>query len=283
MDPDVRPARVLLLLALSQRPLVLSVLPALRALPALPLAQWLLRVLPGAVREGGILAGVPRGSLLLAFLATAAVIVAIPGPSLLFTIGRALTVGRRAALLTVLGNALGLLVQSLLVAVGLGAVLATSAAAYTVVKLAGAAYLVYLGVQAIRHRSELADTLSASRADGAAVGGPSASGRDSSLDRRSLGQGLTVGLTNPKTLVFLSSLLPQFVDPALAPQPQIVALGGVFAAMALVGDSVWALVAGRARDWFARSPRRLGRLGAGGGALMIGLGLSVAAAGRPNA
>lgn len=223
----------------------------------------------------------PRGSLLLAFLATAAVIVAIPGPSLLFTIGRALTVGRRAALLTVVGNALGLLVQSLLVAVGLGAVLAASAAAYTVVKLAGAAYLVYLGVQAIRHRGELADALLAARSGG---GEPmAAQGSDrGSWDRSSLLQGLTVGLTNPKTLVFLSSLLPQFVDPASAPQPQILALGAVFAAMALAGDSVWALGAGRARDWFARSPRRLARLGVGGGALMIGLGVSVAAAGRPT-
>jgi threonine/homoserine/homoserine lactone efflux protein len=219
----------------------------------------------------------PSGPLLLAFLATAAVIVAIPGPSLLFTIGRAITVGRRAALWTVVGNALGLLVQSLLVAVGLGAVLAASAAAYTVVKVAGAAYLVYLGVQAIRHRGELAGSLLAARGGGAA--GVSAS---AAVDRRSLFQGLTVGLTNPKTLVFLSSLLPQFVDPASAPQPQILALGAAFAAMALVGDSIWALVAGRARDWFARSPRRLERLGAGGGALMIALGLSVAVAGRPT-
>ncbi|HRC14005.1 MAG TPA: LysE family translocator, partial [Dermatophilaceae bacterium] len=164
------------------------------------------------------------GPLLLAFLATAAVIVAIPGPSLLFTIGRALTVGRRAALLTVVGNALGLLVQSLLVAVGLGAVLAASAAAYTVVKVAGAAYLVYLGVQAIRHRGELAAALLESRAEGAAgaeAAGPGAAALGAWVDRRSLLQGLTVGLTNPKTLVFLSSLLPQFVDPASAPQPQI--------------------------------------------------------------
>ena len=230
--------------------------------------------------EGGILAGVPRGSLLLAFLATAAVIVAIPGPSLLFTIGRALTVGRRAALLTVVGNALGLLVQSLLVAVGLGAVLAASAAAYTIVKLAGAAYLVYLGVQAIRHRGELAGALLAARSGGGEPVAAQGSDRSRS-DRSSLLQGLTVGLTNPKTLVFLSSLLPQFVDPASAPQPQILALGAVFAAMALAGDSVWALAAGRARDWFARSPRRLARLGVGGGALMIGLGVSVAVAGRP--
>ena len=223
----------------------------------------------------------PRGSLLLAFLATAAVIVAIPGPSLLFTIGRALTVGRRAALLTVIGNALGLLVQSLLVAVGLGAVLAASAAAYTVVKLAGAAYLVYLGVQAIRHRGELAGALLAARSGGGEPVAAQGSDRSRS-DRSSLLQGLTVGLTNPKTLVFLSSLLPQFVDPASAPQPQILALGAVFAAMALAGDSVWALAAGRARDWFARSPRRLARLGVGGGALMIGLCVSVAVAGRPT-
>ena len=125
----------------------------------------------------------------------------------------------------------------------------------------------------------MAASLLAARGGGAAGVGASAS---AAVDRRSLFQGLTVGLTNPKTLVFLSSLLPQFVDPASAPQPQILALGAVFALMALIGDSVWALVAGRARDWFARSPRRLERLGAGGGALMIGLGLSVAVAGRPT-
>jgi threonine/homoserine/homoserine lactone efflux protein len=116
----------------------------------------------------------------------------------------------------------------------------------------------------------------------AAQGSDRGSSDRGSSDRSSLLQGLTVGLTNPKTLVFLSSLLPQFVDPASAPQPQILALGAVFAAMALAGDSVWALAAGRARDWFARSPRRLARLGVGGGALMIGLGVSVAVAGRPT-
>lgn len=209
----------------------------------------------------------PTGSRLLAFLATAAVIVAVPGPSLLFTIGRALTVGRRDALLTVVGNALGLLVQAALVAVGLGAVLSASATAYTVVKLAGAAYLVYLGVQAIRHRGELASALAAA--------GPGEGGR-------SLRQGLVVGLTNPKTIVFLGSLLPQFVDPAHAPQPQILGLGAIFAGLALVGDSIWAIAAGRARAWFARSPRRLGRVGATGGTLMVGLGLAVAAGSRSS-
>ncbi|MBK8470379.1 MAG: LysE family translocator [Candidatus Phosphoribacter sp.] len=229
----------------------------------------------------------PTGATLVGFLATAVVIVAIPGPSLLFTIGRALTVGRRDALLTVLGNALGLLVQTVLVAAGVGALLATSATAYTVVKLAGAACLVFLGVQAFRHRGDLGAGMSqaneGSAAGGSANDGSGAVGSSPGVSTgRSLVQGLAVGVGNPKTLVFLSSLLPQFIDPTAAPQPQILALGAVFALMALVGDSVWALAASQARAWFGRSPRRLRVLGGTGGALMAGLGITMAAAGRPQ-
>ena len=211
----------------------------------------------------------PDGPRLFAFLAAAAVIVAVPGPSVLFTIGRALSVGRRDALLTVAGNALGLLVQAALVAIGLGALLAASAAAYTIVKLAGAAYLGYLGIQAIRHRGDLVAAL----ADPAGMPRPG---------RRSLAQGLTVGLTNPKSLVFLSSLLPQFVDPAQAPQMQILAFGALFAGLAAVGDSVWAVSAGGARAWLGRSPARLRGVGATGGVLMIGVGVAAAVSGRPT-
>ncbi len=221
----------------------------------------------------------PTGAALLAFLAAATIVVAVPGPSLLFTIGRALSVGRRDALLTVAGNALGLLVQSALVAVGLGAVLAASSVAYTIVKLLGGGYLVYLGIQAIRHRHDLATALQASDPVGAdpAADMPRAAAPSA---RRSLAQGVLVGITNPKTLVFLSSLLPQFVDRAHAPQPQILLLGAIFALLAMVGDSIWALVAGRARSWFARDPRRLARLGATGGTLMVGLGTSIAVSSR---
>ena len=88
----------------------------------------------------------PSSSQLLAFLLASILFIQVPGPSLLFTIGRALSVGRREALLSVVGNALGLLVQVLLVALGLGAVVAASATAYTVLKLAGAAWVVWLGV-----------------------------------------------------------------------------------------------------------------------------------------
>lgn len=209
----------------------------------------------------------PDGPHMLAFLVAAAVIVAVPGPSVLFTIGRALSAGRRDALLTVAGNALGLVAQAGLVAVGLGALLATSATAYTTVKLAGAAYLVYLGVSAIRHRGDLA----------AALTQPSPMPLSG---RRSLGQGLVVGLTNPKSLVFLSSLLPQFTDRSQPLHAQILALGAIFAALAAAGDSAWAITASQARQWLGRSPARVRGIGTIGGVLLVGLGVGVAFTGQ---
>src|SRR5438270_12946346 len=96
---------------------------------------------------------------LLEFAAVAAVVIAIPGPSVLFTISRALTTGRRTALLNVLGNEAGLVMQVIAVAFGMGVLVERSARVFTVIKLLGAAYLVYLGVQAIRHRRALAEAV----------------------------------------------------------------------------------------------------------------------------
>jgi threonine/homoserine/homoserine lactone efflux protein len=199
----------------------------------------------------------PSSSQWLAFLVASLLFIQVPGPSLLFTIGRALTVGRREALLSVVGNALGLLAQVALVAVGLGAVVAASATAYTVVKVAGAAYVVWLGVQAIRHR---ADARLAMEADT-----PVRRGHPVRI-------GFTVGSTNPKTIVFFVAFLPQFTDPGGPVAVQTLVLGAVFAAMAVASDSVWALAAGRARDWFARRPSRLDGLSTAGGLMMVGLG-----------
>jgi threonine/homoserine/homoserine lactone efflux protein len=212
---------------------------------------------------------VPTTSQWLAFLVASALFIQVPGPSLLFTIGRALTVGRRDALLSVIGNGLGVTAQVLLVAVGLGAVVAASASAYTALKIVGAAYVVWLGVQAIRHRADARMAFeSVDRPDL-----PPAS------TRRSLRIGFTVGLTNPKTIVFFVAFLPQFVnEPAGHAGLQLALLGVVFGAMAVCSDSVWALAASRARDWFARRPQRLDRLGVAGGVLMIGLGATMVAA-----
>ncbi len=206
----------------------------------------------------------PSSNQWIAFLVASFLFIQIPGPSVLFMLGRALTVGRRDALVSVAGNGLGLMVQATLVAVGLGAVVAASATAYSVLKIVGVAYVVWLGIQAIRHRGDARIALLEGRAA-------------PSEGRRALFTGLVVGLTNPKTIVFFVAFLPQFTDAGAAAGPQIALLGLVFAAMAITSDSIWAILAGKARDWFAREPRRLDRLGVAGGVMMIGLGGAMAA------
>ncbi len=209
---------------------------------------------------------IPETAQLVAFAVASLLFIQVPGPSLLFTIGRALSVGRRDALLSVVGNALGLLLQVAGVAAGVGAVVAASATAYTAVKLVGAAYVVYLGVQAIRHRADarlaLADPVAAPIR---------------SSPWGAVRTGAVVGTTNPKTIVFFVAFLPQFVDPtAGSTGAQVVLLGAVFAGLAVTSDSLWALAAARARSWFGRRPSRLDALGVAGGSAMIGLGAVLA-------
>ncbi|TDD67607.1 LysE family translocator [Jiangella aurantiaca] len=204
---------------------------------------------------------------LLAFVISSFVLIAIPGPSVLFTVGRALVLGRRGGVASAAGNAVGALLQALAVAFGLGAIVERSVVVFTMLKFAGAAYLVYLGVQAIRHRKSFAD------AAAGAVRLTSA--------RRAAREAFVVGLTNPKVIVFFAAVLPQFVDPAGAhPSVQMLLFGAVFTVMAFLMDSCWAVGAGTARDWFARSPGRLGHFSAVGGVAMIGLGARVAVTGR---
>ena len=202
----------------------------------------------------------PSSSQWVAFLVASILFIQVPGPSLLFTIGRALTVVRREALLSVVGNALGLLAQVGLVAVGLGAVVAASATAYTAIKIAGAAYVIWLGVQAIRHRSDARHAM--------ATATPVRRGHPVRI-------GFTVGVTNPKTIVFFVAFLPQFTDPTGPVALQTLLLGVVFSVLAAVSDSIWALAAGAARGWFARRPTRLDALSATGGTMMVGLGATM--------
>jgi len=206
----------------------------------------------------------PSWSQLTAFVVASILFIQVPGPSLLFTIGRALTMGRRDAVLSAWGNALGVTAQAAAVSVGLGALVAASATAFTVLKLAGAAYVIYLGVQAIRNRAE------ARRAMERPVDAPPAS------PWVSLRIGFVVGATNPKTIVFFAAFLPQFVDTGAPAAPQLIALGVLFGVLAAISDSTWAIVAGQARAWFARKPRRLDHLGAAGGTMMVGLGATLA-------
>jgi threonine/homoserine/homoserine lactone efflux protein len=203
---------------------------------------------------------VPTTSQWIAFLVASILFIQVPGPSLLFTIGRALTVGRRDALLSVAGNGIGVTVQVLLIAVGLDAVVTASSTAYTVVKVAGAAYVIWLGIQAIRHRADARVAMQAAESPSGGRG-------------KALRTGFLVGVTNPKTIVFFVAFLPQFVDAGSGHVGlQMMLLGAVFGAMAICSDSVWALAASKARDWFARKPQRLDRLGATGGVMMVSLG-----------
>jgi threonine/homoserine/homoserine lactone efflux protein len=206
---------------------------------------------------------------LLAFIAASLVIIVIPGPGVLFTIGRALALGRRAALVSVLGHAAGVYVALLGVAVGLGTLLAASALALTVVKFAGAIYLMYLGIQAIRERKALREALHVKI--------------ETASDAKVFRQSILVGLTNPKAIVFFSAVLPHFADPSAGSLPlQFLILGSIFLVIALVSDSAWGMLAASARGWFARSPQRLEAVGGAGGAMIFGLGASVALSGTAD-
>lgn len=208
----------------------------------------------------------------LAFMLGALVLVVIPGPSVLFIVGRALAHGRRAALLSVAGNALGVAVLVVAVALGAGEIAERSVVAYTVLKLAGAAYLIYLGVKTWRSRGDVM----------AAVTG-SGGGGEAAAQRRVFLQGVLVGITNPKAIVLLAAVLPQFTDPAAgSPATQMLILGMTFVVLAAVCDSVWGLVAGAARTWLATSPTRMRRLGGTGGILMIVMGAGLAISGRKD-
>ncbi|HEY4267572.1 MAG TPA: LysE family translocator [Galbitalea sp.] len=206
-------------------------------------------------------------STLLTFIGVAAILIAIPGPSVLFVIGRALSLGRGGALLSVVGNSFGALVQSVAIALGLGAIIQASIVVFTIVKLTGAAFLIYLGVQAIRHRKRH-------------VSGKPIARRSW---WRSLFEGAVVGVTNPKCAVFFIAVVPQFVAvEAGSIQFQLFELSAVFVIIGVISDSIWALAASGARAWFARSPKRVEHLGAGGGVAMIGLGGVLALTGNKN-
>ncbi len=206
---------------------------------------------------------------LLAFGLAAFVIIVIPGPSVLFTVSRALAYGRGVALLTVLGNSTGLLAVMVLVAFGLGAVVAESHLVFTTVKLVGAAYMCWLGVQALRHRHAIhvAGTVGHQPMPGA----------------RAVRQGFVVGVSNPKAFMMFAAVLPQFVDRGQGSiTGQMLLLGFLAFSIGLVSDGVWALLASRLRTWFNGSPARGRALGTVGGTSMIGLGLALVATGRPD-
>jgi threonine/homoserine/homoserine lactone efflux protein len=206
---------------------------------------------------------------LLTFMLISFALIVVPGPNVLFVISRSLQLGRAAGVGTAVGGQLGVYAQVAAVAFGIGVLVERSATIFTVIKLAGAVYLAYLGVQAVRHRRSLAE----------ALGTPVAKKPPWRIVR----DGFLVGVTNPKVVVFFAAVLPQFVDRAAGRVPlQMLLLGAIFIGIAVISDGSWALAAGTARAWIARSPRRLELVGGAGGLAMIGIGVSLAVSGRKD-
>ena len=197
------------------------------------------------------------------YIVAAMVIILAPGPSVLFVIARAIAWGRKTAVFSVAGNVTGAFSLSVFVSLGLGPILQRSELAYIAVQWGGGLYLIYLGIDAIRKRSVHAADMT-NQGDVA----PSA--------RRSMWDGYWVGALNPKGIVFFAAVLPQFIDRERGSvTSQLILLGAIFAILAFFSDGTWGLLAGTARQWLATDSKRLEKLRATGGTIMIILGISV--------
>jgi RhtB (resistance to homoserine/threonine) family protein len=204
------------------------------------------------------------GAHLLLFIGVAAVVIVVPGPDTAIVTKNVLIHGRRAALGTSLGVTAGLSVWTLAAAVGVASVVRASAVAFTIVKLIGAVYLVWLGLQALR---DARHTRSAGRTPG--------------TEKTMMGmlagfrQGLLSDLANPKIGIFFTSLLPQFVDPGRPVLLPFLALGAVFVLMTVLWLSAYCLVAARAAETLQR-PRVKAGLDRVTGIVLVGLGIRLA-------
>ena len=200
------------------------------------------------------------GSQLVGFFLASIAIIMVPGPSVLFTLARGVAWGRAVAVLTVLGNSIGTLLLSIIVAIGLGPLLAHSRAFAVVLQLVGGCYLLWLGLDALRHRHAHAQAMTKREGE-----------RPRNL--HIVRQGFTVGILNPKSLVFFAAVFPHFVDRARGNvTAQLLVLGLLFSVMAFLSDSTWGLIAGTAREWLSGSAHRLVALRTIGAGVMVGLG-----------
>jgi threonine/homoserine/homoserine lactone efflux protein len=205
---------------------------------------------------------VPDRSTFLVFALASLALVIAPGPNLVYIVTRSVSQGRRAGLVSAVGVEAGTLVHITAAAVGLSQLVATSALAFSVVKYAGAAYLLYLGLRALRRREGL---------------DLSAAARSLRLPRV-FRDGIVVNVLNPKVALFFLAFLPQFIDPARGTATtQILALGVVFFGIALTVDVLYATVAGALRGWLRRRPAYLRRQRFVVGGVYLGLGISAAA------
>ncbi len=189
-------------------------------------------------------------------------LVALPGPAVLYIVTRGIVHGRRGGIVSMLGVEVGDFVQVLAATAGLAAIIASSATAFAILKYAGAAYLIYLGIAALR--------------DGRAREGDGEEDRARVSDRSLFWNGFLVGALNPKLTLFLLAFLPQFVDPAAGPVwLQTLVLGSIFSVTAAIGDTAVALAAGSAGGRLRGLIRGRG-LARASGVVYIGMGIGAA-------
>ena len=198
---------------------------------------------------------------LIGWLLVSIVIIIIPGPGVTFVIARAMTIGRSGAVITVFGHAAGVTLQILAVAFGLGAIVASSAIAFNIMKFVGAGFLVYLGIRAIITRKQ-----------------PIVLSLDGAVKtRKVLADSFVVGITNAKTIVFFVATMPQFVNPEFGGVSlQMLFLGAIFLVIGTLSDLVYAFAAGSARDWLTNSESRIAGVRAAGGVAIAGVGIHTA-------
>jgi threonine/homoserine/homoserine lactone efflux protein len=209
----------------------------------------------------------PDAATLALFSLAALALIVVPGPAVLYIVARSVDQGRQAGVVSALGIAVGGLVHVTAAVVGISALVVSSARAFEVVKYAGAAYLIVLGIRRLLTREE-------------AVG----DGRDRAPLRQVFSQGVVVNVLNPKTALFFLAFLPQFVDPeAGSVALQTLLLGTIFVLLALASDSVYGLAAGTLGGALRRSAAYLRVQRYVSGSVFVGLGLATAVSGsRPK-
>jgi threonine/homoserine/homoserine lactone efflux protein len=206
---------------------------------------------------------IPNPSSLLLFISAALLLLVIPGPAVFYIVGRSIGHGRSAGLVSALGIAAGSLVHTAAAAVGLSALLMSSAIAFAAVKYLGAAYLIYLGIQKFRREEPF-------QLDGNAP---------TVKLNRIFAQGIVVNVLNPKAALFFFAFLPQFVDPNRGQVAvQILFLGVLFALLGLTTDTFWALTSGTVANLFRRNPKAMRTQRFVSGGMLISLGVATALA-----
>jgi threonine/homoserine/homoserine lactone efflux protein len=207
----------------------------------------------------------PDGSTLLLFAGASLALLAVPGPAVIYVVTRSLDQGRAAGIVSVLGIETGTFAYALAASAGLTGLIAASEIGFTVVKYAGAAYLVYLGVRKLLEPEEPQDRLSSARS-------------------RLFIRGVLVQLLNPKIAIFFLAFLPQFVDSSRGPVAvQVLVLGTIFTLLAILSDGAYVLLAGAVGAWLRSGRRARGRLARLSGGVYIGLGVTAALSGTSDA